>query len=57
MVHIGCLVCLFNTVCLMHGCCKNTLGRVGVSSGHITKLEQSTFLRYLCYQLKQHKLM
>jgi hypothetical protein len=44
MGHIACLVCLVSTVSSCH---KNTLGRVSASSGHITKLEQSTFLGYL----------
>jgi len=30
------------------GRCTNTLGRASASNRHITKLEQSTFLRYLC---------
>jgi len=37
-------VCLVSTV---SGLCKNTHGRASASSKHITKLEQSTFLRYL----------
>ncbi len=44
MICTACLVCLVSTV---SGCCENTLGRGSTSSGHITKLEQSTFLRYL----------
>ncbi len=44
MACTACLVCLVSTV---SGHCKNTLGRASTSSGHITKLEQSTFLRYL----------
>ncbi len=43
MAHIACLVCLVSTV---SGHFKKALGRGSVSSGHITKLEQSTFLRY-----------
>ncbi len=39
------LVCLVSTV---NGCCKNTLGRASASSGQKTKLEEYTFLRYLC---------
>jgi hypothetical protein len=41
---IACLVCL---VCTLSGHCKNTLGRASASGGLLTKLEQSTFLRYL----------
>ncbi len=44
MSHTACLVCLVSTV---SGGCKNSLGRTSASSRHITKLEQSTFLRYL----------
>jgi hypothetical protein len=44
MAHTACLVCLVSTV---SGCRKNTLGRARVSIRHITKLEQSTFLKYL----------
>ncbi len=44
MEHTACLVCL---VCAVSGCCENTLVRAIASSGHITKLEQSTFLGYL----------
>jgi len=47
MLYTTCLVCLDSTV---SGCCKNALVRVSASSGHITKLEQSTFLRYLWLQ-------
>jgi hypothetical protein len=39
-----CYVFLASTVSHHH---KNTLGRASDCSGHITKLEQSTFLRYL----------
>ncbi len=45
MASTECLVCLVNTV---GGHCKNALGRGSASSGLITKLEQSTFLRHLC---------
>ncbi len=38
------MFCLVSTV---SGCCENTLVRAIASSGHITKLEQSTFLGYL----------
>ncbi len=38
------LVCLVSAV---SGCCKNVCGRGSASSGYITKLEQSTFPRYL----------
>ncbi len=41
MASTTCLVFLVSTVC---GWCKNAIGRGSVSSGHITKLEQSTFL-------------
>ncbi len=44
MAHTACLVCLVSTV---SGRCKNALGKRSASSGHITKLEQSPFLRYL----------
>jgi hypothetical protein len=47
MARTTCIVCLVSTV---SGCSKNTLGRASASSGHITKLEQSTFLRYLWKQ-------
>jgi hypothetical protein len=40
MVHTACLVCLVITV---SSHIKNTLARASASSGHITKLEQSTF--------------
>jgi hypothetical protein len=40
MVRTACLVCL---VCSVSGHLKNTLARASASSGHITKLEQSTF--------------
>ncbi len=42
MVHTTCLVCLVSTV---SDCHKNALGRPSPSNGHITKLEQSTFLQ------------
>jgi hypothetical protein len=45
MACTACLVCFASTV---SGGRKNALGRGSVSCGHITKLEQSTFLRYLC---------
>ncbi len=48
MACTACLVCLVNSV---SGSCKNTLRRVSASRGHITKLEQSTFVRYLCFGL------
>ncbi len=44
MACTACLVCLVSTV---SGRPKNALGRGSASSGHITKLKQSTFLRYL----------
>jgi hypothetical protein len=47
----ACLVCLVSTV---SGCCKNVLGRGSSSSGHITKLDPSTFLRYLWFSLKSY---
>jgi hypothetical protein len=40
------LVCLVSTVSRHH---KNTFRRASASGRHITKLEQSTFLRYLCF--------
>ncbi len=45
MAHTACLVGLVSTV---SGCHKNALRRGSASSGHITKLEQFTFFRYLC---------
>ncbi len=42
----ACLVCLASTT---SGCHKNTFGSASASSGHIAKLEQSTFLRYLWF--------
>ncbi len=50
MACTACLDCLVSTV---SGCCKNTLGRASTNSWHVTKLEQSTFLRYLWFCLKQ----
>ncbi len=44
MAPTACLDCLVSTV---SGHSKNTLRRATASSGHISKLEQSTFLRYL----------
>ncbi len=44
VAHTACLVCL---VCTVSGCRKNAPGRPCASSWHITKLEQSTLLRYL----------
>jgi hypothetical protein len=44
MAHTACPVCL---VSIVSGCRKNALGRGSISSMHITKLEQSTFHRYL----------
>ncbi len=44
MSHTAHLVCLVSTV---GGCHKNALGRGCTSRGNITKLEQSTFHRYL----------
>jgi len=41
MAHTACLVCL---VSIVSGHSKNALGRGSSSNGHITKLEQSTFL-------------
>ncbi len=41
MAHTACLVCL---VSIVSGQSKNALGRGNSSNGHITKLEQSTFL-------------
>jgi hypothetical protein len=51
MACLACLVCLVSTVC---GCHKNLLGRGSASCGHITKLEPSTFLRYLWFSLKSY---
>jgi hypothetical protein len=48
MAHTACLVCLVST---FSGCYRNVLGGASDSSGHITKLEQSTFLRYLLVEL------
>ncbi len=48
MARTTCLVCLGSTVSV---CCKNALGRVSSSSGRITKLVQSNFLRYLCFKV------
>ena len=48
MACITCLVCLASTVSVCH---KNILGRVSTRSRHITKLEQSNFLRYLCFKV------
>ncbi len=42
MTHDDCLICLVSTV---SGCSKNALRRGSASSRHITKLEQSTFLK------------
>ncbi len=41
MAHTNCLVSVASTVSDHH---KNTLRKASASSGHITKLEQSTFL-------------
>jgi hypothetical protein len=41
MALTACLVCIVSTV---SGRYKNALGKGTASSGHITKLEQSTFL-------------
>ena len=55
MLHTACLVCLISTV---SGCRKNAIGRGSSSSGHIKKLEQSTFLRYLwVHSINQSSLM
>jgi hypothetical protein len=45
MACTNCLVCLVSTVFV--AALKNTLRRASTSSRLITKLEQSTFLRYL----------
>ncbi len=42
------LVCLASTVSVCH---KNIFGRVSTRSRHIPKLDQSNFLRYLCFQV------
>jgi hypothetical protein len=41
MAHSACLVCLVSTVSCHR---KNALGKGSCSSGHMTKLEQSTYL-------------
>jgi len=41
MALTACLVCLVSTV---SGRCKNALEKGSASNGHITKLEQSTYL-------------
>ncbi len=55
MPHTACLVCLVSTVSGLH---KNALGRGRASSKHITKLEQSTFLKismnFFLQPLAQH---
>ncbi len=51
MAHTICLVCLVHTVSGRH---NNTLLRVSNRSGHITKLEHSSFLRYLCIDQTNH---
>ncbi len=48
MAHTACLVCLGSTV---SGRCRNALGGGSAGSEHITKFEQSTFLRYLWVEL------
>ena len=45
-------VSLISTVSGHH---KNTLARASTSNRHITKLEQSTFLRYLWVYLRQDR--
>jgi hypothetical protein len=45
---MACTTCLVSTV---SDCCKNTIGRASTSSGHITKHEESTLLRYLWFCL------
>jgi hypothetical protein len=52
MARTACLACLVRTV---SGRYKNTLRRVSASSGHITKLEQSTLLRYLWVRIRENK--
>jgi hypothetical protein len=44
MARNACLVCLVSAVSCH---CKNALGRGSTSSGHITKPEQSTLIRYI----------
>jgi hypothetical protein len=39
----------------VNGCHKNTLGRTSTSSGHVTKVKQSNFLIYLCFQPMEKK--
>jgi hypothetical protein len=43
MTRTACLVCLISTV---SGHYKNTLVRASAIGGQLTKLEQSTYLRY-----------
>ncbi len=45
----ACHVCHISTISGRSKKAKNALGRYGASSGHITKLEQSIFFRYQCY--------
>ncbi len=40
-------VCLVRLVITALGCCINDLGRGSTRNGHITKLDQTTFLKYL----------
>jgi hypothetical protein len=47
---MACTAYLVHLVSTVSGCHKNTLGSASASSRHITKLEQSTFLRYLWIQ-------
>jgi hypothetical protein len=52
MARTACLACLVSTV---SGRYKNILRRVSANSGHITKLEQSTLLRYLWVRIRENK--
>jgi hypothetical protein len=49
MACTACLVCMVTTVCECH---KNAVGRGSASSGHIAKLEQSTFLEIFMEDFK-----
>ncbi len=40
---MSCTACLIHLISTVSGYCINALGRGSASSGHITKLEQSTF--------------
>jgi hypothetical protein len=46
---------MFVLLVLLVAAAKNTLGIASTSSQHIIKIEQTTFLRYLCSRLQQNK--